>query len=342
MKKGFTKLTKKDFEEFHVWELQNSLTTVEPYKGEIPFKADKFRVFFVRAKFILADKSKILGWIMICVPPYDVYSLSPTIITDAGPVSLTRSLKQSNQKNLDESFRRLGKSASKIFPLQFETAVPVPNGPVTVEMSVFLHRLNFEDEKGWPQHVDFIYQTADELEAAIKSYNEKETARKAALEPSKEEKALLKAAKNGDATKVKMLLSKGVNVNRGGTFEYGGYYTAKGVTALMLAAENGQIEVLQVLIKAGADIHLAADTNEPRAGGKTALACACCAEQIEAACLLLEAGANPNDKLSFGHIVFDEICYEKSIEVIQFLLGYGANPDASCGKMLQLKTAILR
>ena len=69
MRKVYTKLKKEDFAEFPVWELQGSLTTAEPYKGKIPFKADPTRAFFVRTAFTLADRTKMTGWTMICVPP---------------------------------------------------------------------------------------------------------------------------------------------------------------------------------------------------------------------------------------------------------------------------------
>lgn len=331
MRKGYTKFTREDFEESPVWELQHALTTAEPYKGEIPFKADPSRAFFVRTRFTLADKTRMTGWTMICVPPYEVNGLNPTILTDQGPVDLTKLAKQPKQKDVEEAFRRIGKTAEKIFPLQFESDVPVPKGPARGEMKGFLYRLSYEDDNGWSRHLDIFYQEASELDAVIKSFNEKEAARKAALEPSKEEKALLKAAKSGDVAKLKSLLSKRANFNRGGTFEYGGY-TRKNVTPLMLAAEAGQVESVQTLLKAGADVHLADDTNEPRQSGKTALSYACREEQTEIARLLLEAGADPNHRLSFGHTIFDDVCYEGGLDLIRLLLASGADPNASCGK----------
>ena len=92
MRKGYTKLKKEDFAEFPVWELQGSLTTAEPYKGKIPFKADPTRAFFVRTAFTLADRTKMTGWTMICVPPYDLHSLTPTILMDAGEQRLSQTL----------------------------------------------------------------------------------------------------------------------------------------------------------------------------------------------------------------------------------------------------------
>ena len=83
------------------------------------------------------------------------------------------------------------------------------------------------------------------------------------------------------------------------------------------------------MLEAGADVGLAAETNEPRQSGKTALAYACFAGQVESARLLLGAGADPNHKLSFGQTVFDEVCVRNSMEMIQLLLASVANPDTA-------------
>jgi ankyrin repeat protein len=330
-RRGYTKFTRQDFQEYPVWELQHSLTTAEPYQGRIPFEADSQRAFFVRTAFTLADKTKLIGWTMICVPPYDINSLNPTLLTDQGPVDLTKVARQPKQKDVDEAFRRVGKPAAKVFPLKFETDVPVPGGPVNGEMNGFLHQLRYYDDNGWEQRVEFYYQTASDLATALKTFHDTEAARKAALEPSKEEKALLKGAKAGDLAKIASLLSRGVNCNRGGTFEYGGY-TRKNVTPLMLAAEAGHVEVVRALLKAGAKVDLADDSNEPRKSGRTALAYACLRKRAAVARLLLDAGANPNHRLSYKHTVFDELCEEGPLQMIRLFLDSGADPNSSCGK----------
>jgi ankyrin repeat protein len=100
----------------------------------------------------------------------------------------------------------------------------------------------------------------------------------------------------------------------------------------MMASEAGHKSVVQILLEARAEIHLVEETNEPRQGGKTALACACRKNQLGTARMLLQAGADPNHKLSFGHTILDEACYEADVELIKLLLKFGGNPNASCGK----------
>src|SRR6185436_3830090 len=60
------------------------------------------------------------------------------------------------------------------------------------------------------------------------------------------DEALIAAAKQGDASAVKDLLSKGAAVNT--RTNYGG-------TALHFAADRGHLEVIKVLVEAGADIN---------------------------------------------------------------------------------------
>ena|SRR5438270_800020 len=145
MRKGYTKLTKDDFETYPIWELQHSLTTAEPYTGKVPFKGDSTRAFFVSTSFTLADHTKMHGWTMVCVPPYELHGLNPTILTAGGPVDLTKLARQPKKKDVEKALQLLSKTLEQVFPLQFETGVPVPDGPAKGEMKGFLHRLSYEE-----------------------------------------------------------------------------------------------------------------------------------------------------------------------------------------------------
>jgi uncharacterized protein len=91
---------------------------------------------------------------------------------------------------------------------------------------------------------------------------------------------LLKAALDGDAAAVKALLAKGADVNAQGSE---GAEHNDGLTALMVASQQGRPDVVQALLAKGADVN--AKSND----GGTALSLA---TDHEVRALLLQAGAN--------------------------------------------------
>ena len=344
MRKGTTKLTKEDFMEFPIWEIQGSFTTVEPYLGKIPFRANKARAYLVRTIFTLADGSKLTGHTLVGIPPYRPEILSPTVLTDGKPVDLSHLAKNPTEQDIESAFVRIGKTISEIFPLKFETDVPVPKGPVSGSMNGFWFSLYFKDDQGWTQRLLLEYRTAAELSEKIAQFRTGEANRKKALEPTADEKALLAAAKSGDLGKASRLIKKGVNVNCGGKFKFPPYYLREKVTPLMLAAEEGHIALIQLFLASGAELEQTQESNEPGLSGRTALACACMADQPESAQVLLKAGANPNHRLSRQNTLFDWVCGKASIKMIKLLLRFGADPNVSCGKADNhaLETAISR
>jgi ankyrin repeat protein len=116
-----------------------------------------------------------------------------------------------------------------------------------------------------------------------------------------------------------------------------------GLTALLFAARNGQVEAARTLIDAGADINL------PDADGNHALSVAILNTHYDVAKLLLERGANPNLAAGDGRTPLysaveqhdvdwsprparKETDQTTSLEVIQLLLAHGANPNAQLRK----------
>ncbi len=73
---------------------------------------------------------------------------------------------------------------------------------------------------------------------------------------------------NGNVAAVGRLVELGADVNRKGTF--GGPDHGKGVTALHLAAQNGQLAAVRALVEAGADPAITDDIyGGPAAGWAT-------------------------------------------------------------------------
>jgi len=106
--------------------------------------------------------------------------------------------------------------------------------------------------------------------------------------------------------------------------------TRYGITALQGAIRSGKIEVVQMLLEAGADINAPAAAGPY--GGKTALQEAVTKEHIELVQLLLTAGADVNapatKNRSTGRTALQAAAETGKVELVQILLNYGADVDA--------------
>lgn len=142
---------------------------------------------------------------------------------------------------------------------------------------------------------------------------------------------LFRAARKGDAAAVKELLGKGADVNYRGRMP-----GMSDITPLMIAASEGYVEVVRQLLGAGADVHLTDQSIARGGGGLTALSYACLAERVEAARLLLEAGANPNHRQKNGSTILDMACSagigSPGPELVRPLLEAGGDPNLTLGR----------
>jgi ankyrin repeat protein len=143
------------------------------------------------------------------------------------------------------------------------------------------------------------------------------------------------ASRSGKPAVVEQLIAKGANVNARGT---------RGQTALMWAVAQEHTDVAKVLLLHGADIHAKSNVwSEMMAvpphgylpnnrmiphGGDTALMFAARAGHLESAKLLVEAGANVNDTDAWGVSATALAAHSDFVELVEFLLDKGANPNA--------------
>lgn len=119
---------------------------------------------------------------------------------------------------------------------------------------------------------------------------------------------MVKAASTGDKIQLRKLIALGKDVNEKDRDSHG-------QTALHVAAETGDLEIVQMLIEAKADVNI---TDEY---GATALMIAAQDNELEIARVLLEAGANPNLKNVAGDTAMRRTY---SAEIKQLLRQYGA------------------
>jgi ankyrin repeat protein len=143
------------------------------------------------------------------------------------------------------------------------------------------------------------------------------------------------ASRSGKPAVVEQLIAKGANVNARGT---------RGQTALMWAVAQEHADVAKVLLLHGADIHAKSNVwSEMMAvpphgylpnnrmiphGGDTALMFAARVGHLESAKLLVEAGANVNDADAWGVSATALAAHSDFVELVEFLLDKGANPNA--------------
>ena len=125
-----------------------------------------------------------------------------------------------------------------------------------------------------------------------------------------EQLALIEAAEQGDRARVETLLQVGFNPN--------GIAGQWGMSALNHAVQRGDVEIVRVLLDAGADPDLKAAGHQP-------LVLASLHGHARIAELLLQAGANPDLKSSDGNTPLIAAASMNRIPVIRVLMR--AHPD---------------
>ncbi len=127
--------------------------------------------------------------------------------------------------------------------------------------------------------------------------------------------ALLNAIVDGQVRRVAILLDQGVSpeaATRGGESE--------GKTALMWAAETGQVSVIRLLLQYGAQV----DRSNPKGG--TALMYAAVGGHVDAIRTLVEAGADPDHRVRHGWSPLLLATAKGHVDSVRALVELGADP----------------
>jgi hypothetical protein len=147
IRKQVYELSVDDFTRFPIWEFAldeegeegQDEATVRPYQPNGPLNPSD-GMFVVRTQFQLADGTSMPGYL---TPPVQgdssVGTLQPIVITEKGQVVFWCGSLAPSAVEINASYKRLGKSsATEVFPLKFESAIPIEGGAIRGELQGFL------------------------------------------------------------------------------------------------------------------------------------------------------------------------------------------------------------
>ena len=163
------------------------------------------------------------------------------------------------------------------------------------------------------------------------------------------ETPVMVAARAGSADVVAQLAAAGADLDRQGS---------RGQTALMWAAAQGHPDVVQALLAGGADVSVRSDVwtqvmavpphsrpeynREIPHGGNTALLFAVRAGDSPSAHVLVAAGADVDDADAWGASATTLAAHGGHVELVEFLLEQGADPNAAEAGFAPLHEAVMR
>lgn len=139
-------LLPQDLDECPVWEFaldeegeeNQDEATVRPFSSISPVDPTS-GMFIVKAKFTLADGSLAYGYL---TPPAsgdsDLGTIQPVVVTALGQVGFWCGGVAPPQESIAQSYSRLSKMPSQVFPITFESVVPVSGGAIHGALPGFL------------------------------------------------------------------------------------------------------------------------------------------------------------------------------------------------------------
>jgi ankyrin len=209
-------------------------------------------------------------------------------------------------------------------------------------------RVNVADDTGvTPLYLACLNRSADLVALLLKSSADPNAALLNGETP------LMNCARTGNPESVKLLLKAGARIDD--------REKAHDQTALMWAAAQSHSDVVQVLLEAGADLRARSRpysqmvvgeqtqragreelSYSVRRGGSTALLFAARSGDVGSARWLLEAGADPNDRLPDGMSALVQAAYSGNPSVAMLLLEKGADPNDAMIGFTALHAAVLK
>lgn len=212
------------------------------------------------------------------------------------------------------------------------TALSIAAGRKHRELTQFLADLNEVDvnkasdsgitpllmvaEVGWVDIMDKLLKRGALVDSAPRGIKAEE-AKIAGSTP------LIGATKYNNPEAVKLLLEYQANPN---------HQNQSGISALMLASEQGFFECVKYLVEGGANVELAPSGKNAlnmNLSGQTPLFCAAKEGHYQIVKYLLDKRANPNACNHYGVSCLWIPCQRGLVDIVELLLQYGANTEIS-------------
>jgi hypothetical protein len=105
-------------------------------------------MFVIRASFELCDGTSMQGYM---TPPRqgdtDLGTVQPVIVSDQGQVTFWCGTIEPSEKDIQSNYAVLSKAASEVFPVRYESDVPLIDGVVRGSIPGFLHLEDWKSGK---------------------------------------------------------------------------------------------------------------------------------------------------------------------------------------------------
>jgi hypothetical protein len=146
IRKQVYQLTPDDLNRFPIWEFAleeegeegQDEATVRPYKVSGALEPSD-GMFVVKASFALADGTEMQGYLN---PPVNgdisLGALQPIIVSNAGQIVFWCGRMTPSPDRLAMWYQFLGRDASRVFPIRFESQVELVDGPVSGSITGFM------------------------------------------------------------------------------------------------------------------------------------------------------------------------------------------------------------
>ena len=147
IRKQIYDLTIGDIERFPVWEYaldeetepSQDEATVRPVISQEVLNLDGGSAI-IKAEFILADKSRVLGFIQTpSEANFEISEVSPVLITTKGQVVFWHGVIKPNDSEIKGYYQILGKNSKEVFPLNFSAGKNLLPSPIEGHIPGFLY-----------------------------------------------------------------------------------------------------------------------------------------------------------------------------------------------------------